>query len=77
MLAGGDATEGAMATMWDGPRPFEFEPLQPPPRRPGKGRYQPMKKQGAIILATGGDESNSAEGSFCEQQSLNVAQILE
>jgi len=25
-----------------------------------------MKKQGAIILATGGDMSNAAEGSFCE-----------
>ena len=61
LLAGGDATKGAMTVMWDGPRPFE--PL--PPRHPGNGRYQPMKKQGAIILATGGDESNAAEGSFC------------
>ena len=25
-----------------------------------------MKKQGAIILATGGDNSNSAEGNFYE-----------
>ena len=28
--------------------------------------YQPMRKKGAIILATGGDESNSAKGNFYE-----------
>ena len=28
-----------------------------------------MKKQGAIILATGGDNSNSAEGNFCKGRS--------
>ncbi len=28
--------------------------------------YQPMRKEGAIILATGGDESNSAKGNFYE-----------
>ena len=33
--------------------------------RGGGGRgYQPMKKRGAIILATGGDNSNSAKGNF-------------
>ena len=40
MLKGGDATSGALMTMYDGPRP-------PPARhgvKPGKG-YQPMKKQ--------------------------------
>ena len=32
-----------------------------------RGRnYQPAKKQGAIILATGGDNSNSAQGCFYE-----------
>ena len=34
--------------------------------RPTSGNYQPSKKQGAIILATGGDNSNSAEGNFYE-----------
>ena len=29
-------------------------------------KYQPAKKQGAIILATGGDYSNSAMGCFYE-----------
>merc|ERR1712232_344216 len=28
--------------------------------------YQPMRKEGAIILATGGDNSNSAQGNFYE-----------
>ena len=28
--------------------------------------YQPMRKQGAIILATGGDQSNDAKGNFYE-----------
>jgi len=39
----------------------------PSPRPPHHGGgYQPMKKQGAIILATGGDNSNGAEGNFYE-----------
>jgi hypothetical protein len=52
-LKGGDATNGALRTMYDGPRPHY-------------DGYQPSKKQGAIILATGGDNSNSAMGSFYE-----------
>ena len=32
----------------------------------GSDSYQPMRKQGAIILATGGDESNAAQGNFYE-----------
>ena len=34
----------------------------PPPHHHGGRGYQPMKKQGAIILATGGDNSNGAMG---------------
>ena len=34
-LKGGDATQGGLKTMWDGARP---------------NGYQPMKKQGSIIL---------------------------
>ena len=62
MLKGGDATQGALKTMYDGPRPFVG--MVPPPRSPRN--YQPMKKRGAIILATGGDNSNSAMGNFYE-----------
>ena len=62
-LKGGDATQGKLETMYDGPRPnvtiagtckqFKFGE---------KSVYQPMRKQGAIILATGGDQSNRAIG---------------
>lgn len=50
-LKGGDATTGALKTMYDGPRPT---------------KYQPMKKQGSIILGIGGDNSNRAIGTFFE-----------
>jgi hypothetical protein len=46
--------------MYDGPRPVKN-------RHCGKAtQYQPMMKQGAIVLATGGDQSNSAMGKFYE-----------
>jgi len=61
-IKGGDATTGTFTTMYDGPRPD--------PKIAGtcgkSGNYQPSNKQGAIILATGGDNSNSAEGNFYE-----------
>ncbi len=50
-LYGGDATTGTLATMYDGARP---------------NGYAPMKKQGAIILGIGGDNSNGAAGEFWE-----------
>ena len=50
-LKGGDAQAGALKTMWDGGRP--------------KG-YEVMKKQGAIILGIGGDNSFWAKGTFFE-----------
>jgi len=60
-LKGGDATNGKFATMYDGPRPIR-------PHQKGKKNhgYQPMKKEGGIILGTGGDESNGAQGNFYE-----------
>ena len=49
-------------TMWDGPRPD--------PKLAccvsKTATYQPMRKKGAIILGTGGDNSNSAMGNFYE-----------
>ena len=50
-LKAGNAASGALQTKWDGKRP------------PG---YSPMKKQGSIILGTGGDGSNNAKGTFFE-----------
>lgn len=50
-LKGGDASGGNLTTLYDGPRP---------------DGYHPMKKQGAIILGIGGDNSDSAIGTFYE-----------
>ena len=51
-LKGGDAQQaGALKTLYSGERP------------PG---YNPMKKQGAIILGVGGDNSDWAVGTFFE-----------
>ena len=62
VLKGGDATSGQLTTMYDGPRPD--------PKLAccvtKEDHYQPMRKKGAIILGTGGDNSNDAEGSFYE-----------
>ena len=51
VLKGGNANAGPLHTAYDGPRP------------PG---YQPMRKEGAIILGIGGDNSNHALGTFFE-----------
>ena len=61
VLKGGDATKGALTTMYDGPRPSHG-----PHCSWSHNDYQPMQKQGAIILATGGDNSNLAMGNFYE-----------
>lgn len=63
-LKGGDATKGVLTTMYDGPRPDKKLAGLCGPKP--EATYQPMRKQGAIILATGGDFSNSAEGNFYE-----------
>jgi Alpha-L-arabinofuranosidase B, catalytic/Stigma-specific protein, Stig1 len=52
-LYGGDATTGALKTMYDG-------------IRPAKTGYVPMAKQGSIILGIGGDNSDSAGGRWYE-----------
>ena len=50
-IKGGNAQAGKLKTYWSGPR------------APG---YSPMKKQGAIILGIGGDNSDGAVGTFYE-----------
>ena len=50
-IKAGDAQSGKLQVKWDGARP----PL-----------YSPMKKQGAIILGTGGDGSNTGAGIWFE-----------
>ncbi len=49
---GGDAQRGALKVMFDGPRV--------------NSTYDPMRKQGAILLGNGGDNSNGSQGTFYE-----------
>ena len=49
---GGDAQHGALSVMFDGPRV--------------NSTYDPMRKQGAILLGNGGDNSNGSQGTFYE-----------
>jgi hypothetical protein len=49
---GGDARQGDLAIMFDGKRV--------------NNSYDPMRKQGAIILGNGGDNSNGSQGTFYE-----------
>ena len=66
-LKGGDATKGTFQTMYDGPRPIKGVSNPNDCHWHGvNGTYQPMRKQGAIILGTGGDNSNGAVGNFYE-----------
>ncbi|MBV9443072.1 MAG: lamin tail domain-containing protein, partial [Acidobacteriaceae bacterium] len=49
---GGNAQQGVLAVMFDGPRV--------------NATYDPMRKQGAILLGNGGDNSNGSQGTFYE-----------
>jgi hypothetical protein len=49
---GGDAQQGALQVMFDGGRV--------------NATYDPMRKQGAILLGNGGDNSNGSQGTFYE-----------
>jgi hypothetical protein len=64
VLKGGDATAGTLKTMYDGERPLCS--IAGTCQRHGNHTYQPMNKKGAIILGTGGDQSNGAMGKFYE-----------
>ncbi|HEX7599526.1 MAG TPA: arabinofuranosidase catalytic domain-containing protein, partial [Polyangia bacterium] len=48
----GDAQSGSLTMPFDGTRPND--------------RYNPMRKEGAIILGTGGDNSSAGQGNFFE-----------
>jgi hypothetical protein len=52
-IRGGNAQSGTLSTFYDG-------------ARPNASGYNPMKKQGAIILGIGGDNSKGAQGTFYE-----------
>ena len=52
-IRGGNAASGSLSTFYSG-------------MRPTVGGYNPMSKEGAIILGIGGDNSNGAQGTFYE-----------
>ena len=52
-IRGGNAQSGALSTYYNG-------------ARPNVSGYNPMKKEGAIILGIGGDNSNGSAGTFYE-----------
>jgi len=52
---GGDAQQGDLKVMFDGPR-----------IKNDRSSYDPMRKQGAILLGNGGDNSNGSQGTFYE-----------
>ena len=52
-LKGGNAQSGGLTTWWSG-------------ALPNLGGYTPMHQEGAIVLGTGGDNSNASVGSFFE-----------
>lgn len=52
-IRSGNAQSGGLSTFYDGPRP-------------NVAGYDPMRKQGAIILGTGGDNSIGSAGTFYE-----------
>ena len=52
---GGDAQKGALSVMFDGPR-----------IKNDRSSYDPMRKQGAILLGNGGDNSVGSQGTFYE-----------
>jgi hypothetical protein len=52
---GGDARHGDLDVMFDGTRIIN-----------NRNSYDPMRKQGAILLGNGGDNSNGSQGTFYE-----------
>ena len=60
-LKAGDSQRGPFHTLYSGPRP--------------QG-YQPMKKQGSIILGIGGDNSAWAHGAFVRVPTMCLLFVL-
>ena len=55
-LRGGNAQKGSLTTFYSGVRPGSLT----------NNSYYPMRKQGAILLGTGGDNGNGSSGTFYE-----------
>lgn len=54
-MMGGDAQQGELHMMFDGPRIIN-----------DRNSYDPMRKQGAVLLGNGGDNNNYSQGTFYE-----------
>lgn len=54
-MMGGDAQQGELDVLFDGPRIIN-----------DRNSYDPMRKQGAILLGNGGDNNNYSQGPFYE-----------
>jgi non-reducing end alpha-L-arabinofuranosidase len=52
-IKGGNAQSGGLTTWYNG-------------AEPNRGGYSPMRQEGAIVLGTGGDNSNGSVGTFFE-----------
>lgn len=61
---GGNTQEGELMTMFDGPR-----------IQNARSSYDPMRKQGAIVLGNGGDNNNYSSGTFYEG-AMTVADVF-
>ena len=55
-LEGGNSQSGTLSTLYSGPLPTQE----------GSDKWAPMRKEGAVVLGTGGDNSNGGTGSFFE-----------
>jgi hypothetical protein len=80
VLATANAQTGPLDPVWVGPLPSNFWDPDPPsfivayPANPAQTEvinpllsgYAPMHKEGAIVLGTGGDDTNQGAGSFFE-----------
>ncbi|KAG8624496.1 hypothetical protein KVT40_007563 [Elsinoe batatas] len=56
-IRGGNGASGSLSTYYSGVRPTSGGTA---------GNYNPMRKEGAILLGIGGDNSNGAQGTFYE-----------
>lgn len=54
-MMGGNAQHGDLQTLFDGPRIIN-----------DRSSYDPMRKQGAVLLGNGGDNNNYSQGTFYE-----------
>jgi hypothetical protein len=71
-LRGGNAQSGSLTTEYSGPEPWQNIAQAEAAAGTSEGAegvgggYAPMHQEGAVVLGTGGDDSNTGVGSFFE-----------